>query len=116
MTIQAFQGKTEESARRLLEEAHIAEDAGAFSLLIEAIQLGLAKQITEELSIPTIDIGADPHCNGQVIVPHDVVGLFERFLPKFARRYANLKDETLKAITIYKEEIEKVSSLERTKL
>ena len=101
------QGKTEESARRLLEEAHIAEDAGAFSLLLEAIPLGLARRITEELKIPTIGIGAGPYCDGQVLVLHDVIGLFERFLPKFAKRYANLKDEALHAIKLYKEEIEK---------
>lgn len=102
-----IQGKTEESAKKLLEEAHIAEDAGAFSLLLEAIPKGLALKITEELSIPTIGIGAGPYCDGQVLVLHDVIGLFERFLPKFAKRYANLKDEALKAIIAYKEEVEK---------
>ncbi|MDP2755586.1 MAG: 3-methyl-2-oxobutanoate hydroxymethyltransferase [Nitrospirota bacterium] len=102
-----IQGKTEESAKKLLEEAHIAEDAGAFSLLLEAIPKGLARKITEELSIPTIGIGAGPYCDGQVLVLHDVIGLFERFLPKFAKRYANLKDEALKAIIAYKEEVEK---------
>jgi 3-methyl-2-oxobutanoate hydroxymethyltransferase len=101
------QGKTEESAKRLMEEAHIAEDAGAFSLLLEAIPMGLAKRITQELTIPTIGIGAGPHCDGQVLVLHDVIGLFERFLPKFAKRYANLKDEALNAVKIYKEEVEK---------
>ncbi|MEW6570082.1 MAG: 3-methyl-2-oxobutanoate hydroxymethyltransferase [Nitrospirota bacterium] len=100
------QGKTEESAKRLLEEAHIAEDAGAFSLLLEAIPLGLAKTITEGLSIPTIGIGAGPHCDGQVLVLHDVLGLFERFLPKFAKRYVNLKEQALIAIKAYKEEVE----------
>jgi len=101
------QGKTEESAKRLIEEAHIVEDAGAFSLLIEAIPMGLAKKITEELSIPTIGIGAGPYCDGQVLVLHDVIGLFERFLPRFAKRYANLRDEALNAIRVYKEEVEK---------
>src|SRR4030065_2565289 len=102
-----IQGKTEESAKRLLEEAHIAEDAGAFSLLLEAIPMGLAKKITEELSIPTIGIGAGPYCDGQVLVLHDVIGLFERFVPKFVKRYANLKEEALKAIKAYKKDIEK---------
>jgi len=101
------QGKTEESAKRLIDEAHIVEDAGAFSLLLEAIPMNLAKQITEELSIPTIGIGAGPHCNGQVLVLHDVIGLFERFIPKFIKRYANVKDDVLSAIRSYKEEIEK---------
>lgn len=101
------QGKTKESAKRLVEEAHIVEDAGAFSLLLEAIPMNLAKQITEELTIPTIGIGAGPHCDGQVLVLHDVIGLFERFLPKFAKQYINLKKEVLKAVKAYKEEIEK---------
>jgi 3-methyl-2-oxobutanoate hydroxymethyltransferase len=101
------QGKTDESARRLIEEAHIAENAGAFSLLLEAIPMGLAKEITQELAIPTIGIGAGPDCDGQVLVLHDVIGLFERFLPKFAKRYVNLKDQALQAIRIYKDEVEK---------
>ncbi len=100
------QGKTEEAAKRLMEEAHIAEEAGAFSIVLEAIPMGTAKKITEELSIPTIGIGAGPHCDGQVLVLHDILGLFERFLPKFAKRYVNLKDEALKAISLYKVEVE----------
>jgi 3-methyl-2-oxobutanoate hydroxymethyltransferase len=102
-----IQGRTEGSAKRLIEEAHIAEDAGAFSVLLEAIPMDLAQQITEELKIPTIGIGAGPYCDGQVLVLHDVIGLFERFLPKFAKRYVSLKDEALKAIKAFKEEVEK---------
>ena len=101
------QGKTEVAAKKLVEEAHIVEDAGAFSLLLEAIPMGLAKKITEELSIPTIGIGAGHHCDGQILVLHDVIGLFERFVPKFVKQYANLKEEALKAIKVYREEIEK---------
>jgi 3-methyl-2-oxobutanoate hydroxymethyltransferase len=100
------QGKTEEAAKRMIEEAHIVEDAGAFALLLEAIPLALAKKITKELSIPTIGIGAGPHCDGQVLVLHDVIGLFERFVPKFVKRYANLKEEALKAIVTYRKEVE----------
>jgi 3-methyl-2-oxobutanoate hydroxymethyltransferase len=101
------QGKTKASAKRLIEEARGAEDAGAFSLLLEAIPSGLAKRITKELSIPTIGIGAGPHCDGQVLVLHDVLGLFERFLPKFAKQYTNLKEEAIHALRLYKEEVEK---------
>jgi 3-methyl-2-oxobutanoate hydroxymethyltransferase len=100
------QGKSEESAEKLLNEARIVEDSGAFSLILEAIPSGLAKKITEELSIPTIGIGAGPYCDGQVLVLHDVIGMFERFVPKFVKRYANLKDEALKAVQRYREEIE----------
>ncbi len=101
------QGKTEEAAKRLIDEARIAEDAGAFSLLLEAIPLGLAKRITAELSIPTIGIGAGPHCDGQVLVLHDVIGMFERFVPKFVKRYASLKESALKAVKEYRDEVEK---------
>jgi 3-methyl-2-oxobutanoate hydroxymethyltransferase len=101
------QGKSEEAAKRLIEEAHMVEDAGAFSLLIEAIPMKLAERITKELSIPTIGIGAGPHCDGQVLVLHDVIGMFERFVPKFVKRYASLKDEALKAIMTYRDEVEK---------
>jgi len=101
------QGRTEEAAKRLLEEAHVAEEAGAFSIILEAVPMGLAKSITEAVSIPTIGIGAGPYCNGQVLVLHDVIGLFERFLPKFAKRYVNVKSEVLKAVKIYIEEVEK---------
>ena len=101
------QGKSEEAAQKLLEEAHKIEDAGAFSLLIEAIPMELAKTISEELTIPTIGIGAGPHCDGQILVLHDVIGLFDRFVPKFVKQYANLRDDALKAITTYREETEK---------
>jgi 3-methyl-2-oxobutanoate hydroxymethyltransferase len=100
------QGKTEEAARKLVEEAQIAEDAGAFALLLEAIPVKVAKKITKELSIPTIGIGAGPYCDGQVLVLHDVIGMFERFVPKFCKRYANLKEEALKAVRAYREEVE----------
>ena len=100
------QGKTGEAARKLIEEAHIAEDAGAFAVLIEAVPLKLAEKITAELTVPTIGIGAGPHCDGQVLVLHDVLGIFDRFVPKFVKRYANLKDESIQAIRKYKEEVE----------
>lgn len=101
------QGKTEEAAKRLMEDAKILQDAGAFSMILEAIPAGLAAQITKDLSIPTIGIGAGPYCDGQVLVIHDVLGLFERFVPKFVKMYANLKEEALKAVKQYKEEVEK---------
>ena len=101
------QGKTDEAAKKLIKEAHTVEDAGAFSLLLEAIPMELARKITEELSIPTIGIGAGPHCDGQILVLHDVIGLFERFIPKFVKQYANMKEDALKAISAYREETEK---------
>lgn len=101
------QGKTEKTARRLVEDAKILEDAGAFSVILEAIPAALAKQITEALTIPTIGIGGGLHCDGQVLVIHDVLGLFDRFVPKFVKKYANLKTDALAAIKRYKEEVEK---------
>ncbi|MBI4826564.1 MAG: 3-methyl-2-oxobutanoate hydroxymethyltransferase [Nitrospirae bacterium] len=100
------QGKTEEAAAKLIEEAVIAEDAGAFSLLLEAIPMELAKKITERLSIPTIGIGAGAYCDGQVLVLHDVIGLFERFTPKFVKRYANIKNDVLTAVKGFKTDVE----------
>ncbi|MDI6801053.1 MAG: 3-methyl-2-oxobutanoate hydroxymethyltransferase [Thermodesulfovibrionales bacterium] len=101
------QGRTEDAQMRLLEDAKILEDAGAFSIVLEAIPSGLAERITNELTISTIGIGAGPNCDGQILVIHDVIGLFERFVPKFVKRYANLKEDALKAIRQYKEEVEK---------
>ncbi len=100
------QGKTEAAAQRLVDEAHAVEDAGAFSLLLEAIPMSLARRITESLSIPTIGIGAGPDCDGQVLVLHDVLGLFERFIPKFCKRYANLKENAVLAVSQYRQEVE----------
>jgi 3-methyl-2-oxobutanoate hydroxymethyltransferase len=99
------QGRTDDAAKRLIEEAHLVEDAGAFALLLEAIPSDLAGKITSDLAIPTIGIGAGPHCDGQVLVLYDVIGLFERFVPKFVKRYVNLKDEALKAVRRYREEV-----------
>lgn len=99
------QGKTVNARKRLFEEAKMLEDAGVFSLVLEAIPIDLSKEISESLTVPTIGIGAGPHCDGQILVLHDVVGLFERFVPKFIKRYANLKEETIKAINLYKEEV-----------
>lgn len=101
------QGRTDEAAKRLVEDAKVLEEAGAFSLILEAIPSSLARLITDSLSIPTIGIGAGPACDGQVLVIHDVLGLFERFVPKFVKRYANMKDDAVKAVKQYRDEVEK---------
>jgi 3-methyl-2-oxobutanoate hydroxymethyltransferase len=100
------QGRSKEAAERLLEDAKILQDAGAFSMVVEAVPAELATEITRVLGIPTIGIGAGVNCDGQVLVLHDLLGLFERFLPKFAKRYANLKDDGVKAIREYKKDVE----------
>jgi len=84
------QGKDMEAAKRLMDEALALEQAGAFGLLIECIPAGLAEVISASLAIPTVGIGAGAHCDGQVLVSHDRLGLFEKFQPKFVKQYANL--------------------------
>ena len=100
------QGRTEETAKRLVEDAKLLESAGAFSIILEAIPAALAQQITSILCIPTIGIGGGPHCDGQVLVMHDVLGMFDRFVPKFTKKYANLKHDAIAALRKYKEEVE----------
>ncbi len=101
------QGRGDKAAARLMEEARALEEAGAFAAVIEAVPMELAGRITETLAIPTIGIGAGPRVDGQVLVLHDVLGLFERFLPRFAKRYANLREEGMRAIRAFREEVEK---------
>ncbi len=95
------QGKTPDTAEQLLRDARAVEAAGAFAVVLEAIPRELAAQITRELRIPTIGIGAGPECDGQVLVLHDMLGLTFTQQPKFARRYANLGDEIARAAREY---------------
>lgn len=99
------QGKNLESAKALMEDARALEEAGAFSIVLECVPEELGKAITQQLSIPTIGIGAGRYTDGQVLVFHDLVGLFERFTPKFVKRYANLGEEIVKALEVYKQEV-----------
>jgi 3-methyl-2-oxobutanoate hydroxymethyltransferase len=99
--------KVQKQVDRLLKDAKSVEEAGAFAVVLEGIPGEIAKKITGEISIPTIGIGAGVHCDGQVLVLHDLLGLFERFVPKFIKRYAHLGEEALSAIRQYKEEVEK---------
>ena len=100
------QGKEREKAEALLMDAKALEAAGAFAIVLEAIPAKLAKEITEALTIPTIGIGAGPHCDGQVLVLYDLLGLFDDFVPKFVKPYAHLKADALQALRRYKEEVE----------
>src|SRR3989338_657958 len=99
------QGKDEETAKKIIEEAVALEKAGCFSLVLECIPSSLAKKITEELSIPTIGIGAGLYCDGQVLVSHDLLGLFEKFSPKFVKKYANLGEEIKKAFIGFRDDV-----------
>ncbi|HSE89716.1 MAG TPA: 3-methyl-2-oxobutanoate hydroxymethyltransferase [Candidatus Binatia bacterium] len=86
------QGKSKEQRAAVTGDALAVEDAGAFAVVLEGIPLDLAKEISERLAIPTIGIGAGPHCDGQVLVIHDMLGLFDDFTPKFVKRYADIKE------------------------
>jgi len=95
------QGKKEDAARKIIEDAKILEDAGAFSLVLECVPEGLAADVTGSLSIPTIGIGAGVHCDGQVLVINDLLGMSDRFTPKFVKKYVNLNPEIKKAVKNY---------------
>lgn len=90
---------------RILEDALALEDAGAFAIVLEGMPLDLAAEITDRLEIPTIGIGAGPHCDGQILVLHDVLGLCDRFSPKFAKRYAELWQAAGEAVSEYVHEV-----------
>jgi 3-methyl-2-oxobutanoate hydroxymethyltransferase len=99
------QGKDAQAAQNIIDDALLLEDAGAFSVVLEAVPAPIAKMVTERLTIPTIGIGAGVHCDGQVLVVHDMLGLFDRFTPKFAKRYVNLSEQILKAFEAYRDEV-----------
>ena len=100
-----LQGKGLDDARRLLAEAKGLEKAGAFGLLIECIPDGLAKVISESLTIPTVGIGAGVHCDGQVLVTHDLLGMFDKFTPKFVKKYADLSPVIKESVQQYNTEV-----------
>jgi len=99
------QGKDAEGALRLIEQAIELEKLGCFSIVLECVPSKIAEIITKKLRILTIGIGAGIHCDGQVLVTHDLLGLFERFTPKFVKKYINLSPLILKAIEEYKNEV-----------
>lgn len=95
------QGREEPAAVRILEEARLLEECGVFSLVLELVPSDLAKRVTEDLSIPTIGIGAGPNCDGQVQVIHDILGFYDRFVPKHTHRYAELWKTAEAAVSEY---------------
>jgi 3-methyl-2-oxobutanoate hydroxymethyltransferase len=121
------QGKTAESAKQLVSDALKLEEAGCFSIVLEAIPASVAEIITAELSIPTIGIGAGKKCDGQVLVYHDLLGLYQDFTPKFVKQYANLSKTITDAVKQYCRDVQqgkfpsenhsfKISSKELNKL
>jgi 3-methyl-2-oxobutanoate hydroxymethyltransferase len=99
------QGKDADSARRLLQSARDLEAAGAFSIVLECIPAQLAEAITNSVIIPTIGIGAGKQCDGQVLVTHDMVGMFEKFTPSFVKQYVNLAPQIKEAVAAYNDEV-----------
>jgi 3-methyl-2-oxobutanoate hydroxymethyltransferase len=105
-SVRRFGGfKVQRDAERLLEDAHAVEEAGAFALVIECVPAEVARRITEALRIPTIGIGAGPGCNGQVLVTHDLLGLFDELRPRFVKQYAELGQELRRAAEEYCREV-----------
>jgi len=99
------QGKKEEHAEQLIADALAVQEAGAFAVVLEGIPQKLARRITEQLSIPTIGIGAGPGCDGQVLVLHDILGLCEKYSPKFVKRYADARSLIADAVNAYITEV-----------
>jgi 3-methyl-2-oxobutanoate hydroxymethyltransferase len=99
------QGKTAEAAERMVADARRLESAGAFSLVLEAVPAEVARTVTEALTIPTIGIGAGPHCDGQVLVVHDLLGLTTGRTPRFVKRYANLGEQIVEAAGAFAREV-----------
>jgi len=99
------QGKTEETAARVLRDAKAVAEAGAYALVLEGIPTDLAKRITDAVDIPTIGIGAGPHCDGQVLVCYDLLGLTPELKPKFVKRYAEFFADGIAAATRYRDEV-----------
>ncbi|EHM10464.1 3-methyl-2-oxobutanoate hydroxymethyltransferase [Thermanaerovibrio velox DSM 12556] len=99
------QGKDRERARQVLEDAVSVQEAGACMVVLECIPTPLARLITERLSIPTIGIGAGPFCDGQVLVFHDLLGIFNSFKPKFVKRYLNGRETLVEALSRYTQEV-----------
>lgn len=100
------QGKTNESAIKLIEDAKALEEAGVFSIVLEMVTQDVAKIISDIIKIPTIGIGAGNYCDGQVLVVQDLLGMYDKIKPKFVKRYMNLSEDIIKAVENYKKDVE----------
>jgi 3-methyl-2-oxobutanoate hydroxymethyltransferase len=99
------QGKDADAAKNLIAQAELLEKLGCFSIVLECVPDLVAERITKKIEIPTIGIGAGNHCDGQVLVTHDLLGLFERFKPKFVKQYINLAPMIIEALKKYRQEV-----------
>jgi 3-methyl-2-oxobutanoate hydroxymethyltransferase len=100
-----IQGRDALAAKRIIDDAKALESAGVFSIILEAVPAPLGKLVSETVSVPVIGIGAGSDVDGQVLVIHDVVGLFDRFVPKFVKQYTNVRKIMLDALNTYKQEV-----------
>jgi len=100
------QGRTKDTALKLIDDAKELEEAGVFSIALEMISHEIAEIISETISVPTIGIGSGVGCNGQVLVVHDLLGMYDKLKPKFVRQYMNLSEDIVKALEKYKNDIE----------
>jgi len=100
------QGRTFEAAKQLIEDAKALEEAGAFSIALEMVSHEVSKIISESIDIPTIGIGSGLHCDGQVLVVHDILGLYEKLKPKFVKQYLSLSNDVVQAVSKFKSDVE----------
>jgi 3-methyl-2-oxobutanoate hydroxymethyltransferase len=100
-----LQGRAKEGANKLIEDAIMLEKAGVFSIVLEMVTSEVAEAITRRVSVPTIGIGSGPNCDGQVLVLHDMLGIYQDIRPKFVKRYAELNKEILDAVSSYNQEV-----------
>ena len=100
-----MQGADAAAARRIIDDAKALEDAGVFSMILEAVPAPLGKLVAEAVKVPVIGIGAGPDVDGQVLVTHDMIGLFDKFVPKFVKQYTNIRKIILDALSEYKQEV-----------
>jgi len=104
-----MQGKDAKAARRIIDDAKALEDAGAFSMILEAVPAPLGKLVAEAVSVPVIGIGAGVDVDGQVLVTHDMIGLFDKFVPKFVKQYTKIRPTIINALKAYKDEVVEAS-------
>jgi 3-methyl-2-oxobutanoate hydroxymethyltransferase len=104
-----IQGVGKQAAAEMIEDAKELQAAGCFSVVLEKIPRALAQKISQAIEIPTIGIGAGPHCDGQILVLHDMLGLYEDFVPKFVKQYAHLRDQIVRAVQDFRKEVKEGS-------
>jgi 3-methyl-2-oxobutanoate hydroxymethyltransferase len=100
-----MQGRDAEAAGQIIDDARALEDAGVFSMILEAVPAPLGKLVAEAVSVPVIGIGAGPDVDGQVLVTHDMIGLFDKFVPKFVKQYTRIRPIILEAMQAYRQEV-----------